>query len=208
MVTASYGHYGQRAARIGPDRICRIRLSASVSAPFFRRRHGSYCAKPTWIRSGWPGLVIIWPKRIWSGSKRVCRNQQARFLPDRYRPATSSHFQTRFCSSTDVTDNIVQNQPGSDLVLADRVRFCLNRSGPEAGRCAKSIWPAFGRCFPVDPDRRHIASGMFTEVVDWMMAAVFRRSSARCPTAVLAAKVSNRMTASCSCSKNLKQNDC
>ena len=154
------------------------------------------------------GLVIIWPKRIWSGSKRVCRNQQARFLPDRYRPATSSHFQTRFCSSTDVTDNIVQNHPGSDLVLADRVRFCLNRSGPEAGRCAKSIWPASGQCFPVDPDRRRIASGMFTEVVDWMMAAVFRRSSARCPTAVLAAKVSNRMTASCSCSKSLKQNDC
>ena len=35
LVTVSYGHYGQRAARIGPDSICRIRLPASVSAPFF-----------------------------------------------------------------------------------------------------------------------------------------------------------------------------
>ena len=25
-----YGHYGQCAARIGPDRICRIRLPASI----------------------------------------------------------------------------------------------------------------------------------------------------------------------------------
>ena len=29
-VTASYGHYGQRAARIGPNSVCRIRLPASV----------------------------------------------------------------------------------------------------------------------------------------------------------------------------------
>ena len=42
-----------------------------------------------------------------------------------------SRFQTRFRSSTDVPDNIVQNQPGSDLVLADCVRFGPNgwRSG-------------------------------------------------------------------------------
>ena len=38
MVTASYGHYGQRAARFGPHRVCRIRLFASVSAPFFQRK--------------------------------------------------------------------------------------------------------------------------------------------------------------------------
>ena len=58
FVTASYGHYGQRAARIGPDRICRIQLTASDLVPFFQRRPGSNYAKPAWIRSGWPGQVL------------------------------------------------------------------------------------------------------------------------------------------------------
>ena len=38
MVTASFGRYGQRAARIGPDSICRIRIPTSVSAPFFPKK--------------------------------------------------------------------------------------------------------------------------------------------------------------------------
>ena len=89
LVTASqYGRYGQRAARIGPDSICRIRLPASVSVPFFQRRQGSYCAKPTRIRSGWSGQGLA-KHRIWSGSKSVCRNHQARLLAGRNRPATS-----------------------------------------------------------------------------------------------------------------------
>ena len=88
LVTASYGHYGQRAARISPDSICRIRLPASVSAPFFQRRHGSYCAKPTLIRCGWPGQGLA--KRIRSGSKPVCRNHLARFLAGRN--PTGYHF--------------------------------------------------------------------------------------------------------------------
>ena len=101
MVTASYGRYGQRAARIGPDRICRIPLPVSVSVPFFQRRHGPCCAKPTRILSGWPGQGLA--KQIWSGSKPVCRNH-----------LTVSHFQTQFRSfATDVSDNAVPNQPGS-----------------------------------------------------------------------------------------------
>ena len=35
------------------------------------------------------GLVRVWAKRIWSGSKLVCRNHLARFLAGRNRPATS-----------------------------------------------------------------------------------------------------------------------
>ena len=38
--TASYGHYSQRAARIGQDSICRIRFPASVSAPCFKKKEG------------------------------------------------------------------------------------------------------------------------------------------------------------------------
>ena len=72
------------------------------------------------------------------------------FWQDPTGPLPVSHFQTRFRSSTDVPDNIVQNQPGSDLVLADCVRFWPNGSGPEASRCAKNH-PA--RFWPMPPSR-------------------------------------------------------
>ena len=143
---ASYGHYGQRAARIGPDRICRIRLLASVSVPFFQRRHGSDCAKLTRIRSGWPGHGLA--KHIWSGSKLVCRNHRARFLAECNRLATSFPLpdSVLFFHRRNL-DNTVQNQLGSEWVLADYVRFWPNGSGP---------------CFQADPDRMRIGSGMFT----------------------------------------------
>ena len=70
LVAASYGRYGQRAARIETDRICRIRLPASVLVPFFQRRPGPYCAQPTRIRSRWPGQVLA--KRTRSSSKSTC----------------------------------------------------------------------------------------------------------------------------------------
>ena len=140
MVTASYGHYGQRAARIGPDRIYRIRLPASVLDFFFQRRHGSYCAKPTRIRCGWPGQGT-------SGleASRCAGIIGHGFWQDATGPLPVSLFHTPFRSSTGVTDNIVQNQPGSGLVLADCVRFWPNGSGPEASRCARIIRPASGQ---------------------------------------------------------------
>ena len=72
------------------------------------------------------------------------------FWQDATGPQPVSHFQTLFRSSTDVPDNIVQNQTGSDLVLADCVRFWPNGSGPDASQCARSIRPASGQCFPAD----------------------------------------------------------
>ena len=135
-----------RAGPYMPDPTFRIRFRFI----FFQRRHGSYCAEPTRIRSGWSGQGLA--KHIWSGSKPVCRNH-----------LTVSHFQTRFRSfATDVSDNTVQNQPGSVLVLADCVRFWPNGSGPEESRCARIIRPASGQCFAADPDRMQIGSGMFT----------------------------------------------
>ena len=53
----------------------------------------------------------------------MCRNHPTGFLAGCNQPASSLHFQTRFHSSRDVPDHIVQNQPWSDLVLADCVRF-------------------------------------------------------------------------------------
>ena len=84
----SYGYYGQHAARIGLDCICRIWLSASDSVPFFQRRHGSCCAN-------WPGsdlMFQIWfssgrwcqvlAKMTRPGSKLVCKNHVACFWAD------------------------------------------------------------------------------------------------------------------------------
>ena len=72
------------------------------------------------------------------------------------------HFHTRFRSSTDVPDNILQNQSGSDLVLVDCVRFWPNGSRPEASQCTRIIRPASGQCFPVDLDWMRIGSCTFT----------------------------------------------
>ena len=73
------------------------------------------------------GLVSVWPNAsgleaswcagiIWPG-----------FWQEATGPLPVSHFHTRFRSSTHVPDNIVQNQPGFDLVLANCVR----------------VWPGF-----------------------------------------------------------------
>ena len=58
------------------------------SVVFFHGRPGYY-AKPaqSWFSSGW--LCQAWAKRIWSGSKAMCKNNPARFwsvLPNRPGP--------------------------------------------------------------------------------------------------------------------------
>ena len=75
-------------------------------------------------------------------------------------PLLVSRFQTQMHSSTDVLDNIIQNQPGADLVLADCVRFWPNGSGPEVSQCARIIRPASGQRFQTDPARMRIGSGI------------------------------------------------
>ena len=82
----------------------------------FRYSNGTYCAKPTRFRSGWPGKFL-------AGSKPVCNNHRARFWQNATAPLSVSHFQTRLRSSADRPDHTVQNRPGYDLVLADCVRF-------------------------------------------------------------------------------------
>ena len=78
LVTVSYGHYGQHAARIGLDHICWIHLPVSDFVPFLQRRPRPYSAKLTWIQSGWPGQV--WVKHIWHRNKPLCKNHWAWFL--------------------------------------------------------------------------------------------------------------------------------
>ena len=54
--------FGYSQDRAGSYKICWIGLPASDWVPPFQRSSGSYCAKPTRIRSGWPGQGLA--KRI------------------------------------------------------------------------------------------------------------------------------------------------
>ena len=126
---------------------------------FFQRRYGSYCAKQTRIRSGWPGQGLA--KHIWSRSKMVCRNHPARFLAKRNLPATSFPLLDSVPFSTDVTDNIVQDQPGSDLVLADCVSLLSKRirsgSKPMCKNHPANFWPVLPSQSGPDASRiRHV----------------------------------------------------
>ena len=67
------------------------------------------------------GLVRVWPNASGPEANRCARIIWTSFWKEATGPLPVSDFQTRFRSSTDVPDNIVENQPGSDLVLADRM---------------------------------------------------------------------------------------
>ena len=134
MVTAS-----MQPARIRLDRMCWIQLPVFNLVSFFQRRRGSYRAKPTLMQSGRPGQVLA--KGILSRSKPLCTNYWARFWQNAPCPLSGSHFQTRLWSSTDDPDHIVQNQPGSDSVLANCVRFGPNGSGLETNSVQESSGP-------------------------------------------------------------------
>ena len=126
----------------------------------FQRRHGSYCAKLTWIWSGWPGQGLA--KHVYTSGL------EASWCAEIIGPG----FWQWFCSSTDVPDSTVQNQPGSNLVLADCVRFWPNGSDPEASWCARIIWPTSGQCFQADPHWIQIGSGMFTGKASWFSVRI------------------------------------
>ena len=114
------------------------------------------------------GLVRVWPNTSGLEASRCAGIIWPGFCQDATGPLPVSHFKTRFRSSTDIPNNIVQNQPRSDLVLADCVRFWPNGSGPEATRCTRITRPASGQCIPADPDRMRIGSGMFTGKESWL----------------------------------------
>ena len=115
-----------------------------------------------WTGSDLDGLVRVWPNT--SGQEAsLCAGMIGPGVgQDATGPLLVSHFYTQYSSSTDVPNNIVWNQLGFDLVLADCVRFWPNGSHLEASQCARIIQPASGQCFPDDPDQMRIGSGMFT----------------------------------------------
>ena len=150
-----------------PDLTSRIRFSSM---------EGMDLTVQNWPRSNLDGLVRVWPNAsVWkqAGVQESFGPVSRRTQPARYQ------FPTWFCSSTDVPDNIVQNQPWSNLVLADCVRFGPNGSGPEASRCARIIRPGSGRCFLANPDG--ISSGMFTGLRPDQIQHVYWAEMDQCP---------------------------
>ena len=120
-----------------------------------------------WPGSDLDGLVRVWPNASGLEASWCAGIVWPGFWQNATGPLPASHFQTRFHSSTDVPDNIAQNQPGSALVLADCVRFWPNGSGPEASRCARIIWPMISirsglKHITGSKDRLKIGSGIFT----------------------------------------------
>ena len=91
------------------------------------------------------GLVRFFPNASSPEASRCARTIGPSFWQNATGPLPVSHFQTRLCSATNSLDRIVQNQAGSDLVLADRVRFLAEqiRSGsqPVCNNHPARFWP-------------------------------------------------------------------
>ena len=90
----------------------------------------------------WPGFDLDGVVRVWPNASGLEASWCAGIIWPGFWQCTTgllpvSHFQTWFHCSTDVPDKTVQNQPWSNLVLADCVMFWPNRSGPEQSRCAR-----------------------------------------------------------------------
>ena len=109
------------------------------------------------------GLVRVWPNSSGLKASWCAGIIRPGFWQDATGLLLVSHFQTRLRCFTNVLDNTTPNQPESDSVLADCVRFWPNGSGPEASHCARIIRPASGQCFLADPARMQIKSGDVSE---------------------------------------------
>ena len=118
------------------------------------------CAKLAWIQSGWPGQVL--DKLIWSGSTPVCKNHWAQFVAECNWPATSFPLSNSVTFFHGWPGLQRENQPRSDLVLADCIRLSPSGSGPEASWYAKMIQPIFDQYFRSDLAWTCIGSSMFT----------------------------------------------
>ena len=108
------------------------------------------------------GLIRVWTNTSGLKASRCAGIIRPGFWQDATIPLPVSHFQTVFRSSTNVLGKIVQIHPGSDLFMANCVRFWPNGSGPESWQCARITRPASGHCLPADADPMRIGSGMFT----------------------------------------------
>ena len=101
-----------------PDRTSRIRFSSVFPKKAWiiiivQNRPGSYV----------DSLVRVWPNASGLKASRCAGIIGPGFWQNATGPLPVSHLQTRFRCSTGTPANIVQNQTGSGLVVADCVRF-------------------------------------------------------------------------------------
>ena len=178
---ASYGHYGQRAARLRLDCIYAGYSACSLVSLFWSRPR-SYCAKLAQIRFGWPPQVLA--KQIWSRSKLLCKNHWVCFWQNASCPLPVSHFQTQLHSSTDGPGHIVQHQTGSDLVLADcQVWAEVIQSGskPVCLNHPAHFWPTLSSWSGSDANQiQHVYWVTRENVVIWGWAWLFDCSVVAC----------------------------
>ena len=142
-----YGQLWPIRASVQPESgrivyICRIRLPACFSSVSPQKAWIILCktdTHPAW--SGFGQTPLVWKR---AGVQESSGPVSGRRQPARYQFPTF-----RLGSVLPQTSRliIVQNQPGSDLVLADCVRVWPNGSGPEARRCARIARSASDQCF-------------------------------------------------------------
>ena len=94
-----------------------------------------------WLRSDLDGLVMDWPDTHGLEACRCTGIIGPRFWQEATSPLPVFLCQTQLCSSTDVPDHIVQNQPGSDLALTDCVRFWQTDPVQRQGSVQESSGP-------------------------------------------------------------------
>ena len=130
--------------------ICRIRLPASNSVPFFQKRHApSLQNRPG---SDLDDLVRFWPNASGLEAGWCAGIIGSDFWQETTGPLPVSHFQTRLRSSTDVPDHNYSAKPARvRFVVADCARFGPSGSGQQVSRCERTIGFASGQCFRADP---------------------------------------------------------
>ena len=174
LVTASYGHYGQRAARIGPYCICLIRIPTSDSVPFFPQTITILCTTD-------PGPIWM----AWSGFDQTHQIPKQADVRESSGPVSGRTHKP--ATSFPLSDSVAffHRRPGSYCAKPGRIRFgsgwlcqvlakrirsgsnsmCKNhpariwpmlpcRSGPDANRIRHVYWDigVLPDCIGVLPD--------------------------------------------------------
>ena len=176
------------AASVQPESGRIVYAGSDFSHPFQLRffQKGIDHIVQNWPRSDLDGLVRVWPNASGLEANRCTGVIGPGFWQDATSPLPLVQFQTRLRSSANSLDHTVQNQPGSDWVLADSVSgFGQNGSGPGASRCARIIRPPSGQCFQADPDQtRHVYRDRIQHTIMIMLCVFF--------TAVTSPRLFNR----------------
>ena len=149
--------YGQvwPMCRIGPDRIFQIRLTASFSVPFFQRYGSTVQNRPG---SNLDGLARIWLNSSGLKASWCAGISGSSFWHDLNQPATSFPLLDSVLFFRRRPDNIVQNQPGSNLLLADCAKWIWSGRKPMCKNHPARFWPMLPS--RSGPDANQI--GMFT----------------------------------------------